>query len=91
MANRRTLKKLIAQDCECIQFICLLKSQDRTVDISQLIQILNDVATYQEEAIKRISHANVGDKKAVKAYFNALWEYIAEKRLDVLKRIDELA
>ena len=55
------------------------------------MQILNDVAEYQAEAIKRVSHANVGDKKAVKAYFNALWEYVGEKRMDVLKRIDALA
>ncbi|MBO7259659.1 MAG: hypothetical protein J6U94_06345 [Paludibacteraceae bacterium] len=91
MANRRELKKLIAQDCECIQFVCLLKSHETKADFAEIMQILNDVSEYQTEAIRRVSHANVGDKKAVKAYFNALWAYVEEKRMDVLKRIDALA
>ena len=91
MANRRTLKKLIAQDCDYIQLLCLLKAQETKADITLVVQILNDAAEYQSEAIRRISHANVGDRKAVKAYFTALWTYIDEKRTAVLKKIQELA
>lgn len=91
MANRRNFKKIIAQDCDYIQLLCLLKAQETKADITLVMQILNDVTEYQQETIKRISHANVGDKKAVKAYFKALWTYIDEKRTAVLKKIQELA
>lgn len=91
MANRRTLKKLIAQDCDYIQLLCLLKAQETKADITVVMQALNDVAEYQEEAIRRISHAQVGDKKEVKAYFKALWAYIDEKRSAVLTKIQEMA
>lgn len=63
MANRRILKKKIAQVCGILAMECMVSAQNNRITAEQSDEIIVDILNLQDQFLSRISHTEKGSER----------------------------